>query len=757
MNYSKKLWLWLGGIFIVSFAILGLIGREIYVQAPPVPAKVVAASGETLFTKADIQDGREVWQTLGGMQLGSVWGHGGYIAPDWGADWLHREATTMLDTWARDEGAVNFAALNLEKQAALMARLKQDLRANRYDKATDTITVSEARAKAMAAVGQHYRTLFSSDPSLHALRVQYAIPETSITDPEYRRQLTAFFFWTAWTSVTQRPGQTISYTNNWPHEPLVGNTPSASLGMWSVASFLFLIAGIGWLLWYQARRGEEVPAKVPATDPFLSMEPTPSMKATTKYFITVIALFLTQVLLGAITAHYAVEGQQFYGYNISEFIPYALTRTWHTQLGIFWIAVAWLATGLYVAPMLSNHEPKYQKLGVNLLFGALLFVVLGSFAGEWMAIQQKLGHATNFWFGHMGYEYVDMGRFFAILLFAGLMIWLTLVGRALWPALKTRNDTRGLVAMVFVSTISIGLFFGAALTWGRHTPLSMIEYFRWWVVHLWVEGFFEVFATAVIALIFVALGLVRARSANTAVVFSTAVFLTGGILGTLHHLYFSGTPTAVIAWGAMFSALEVVPLSVLGVEAFHNYRITKSAPWVQTYKWPILFFVAVSFWNLVGAGVLGFAINPPISLYYIQGLNMTPAHAHAALFGVYGMLGIGLMLFCLRTAYRSAAWSDALLKPTFWALNVGLAMMVFLSLVPAGIYQAYHSITTSFWYARSPEIVHGKVMETLVWMRMPGDIVFSIGAVTLALFAFRLLVPRRRGRVVAKPVLVPAE
>ena len=757
MTYSKKLWLWLGGIFIVSFAILGLIGREIYVQAPPVPASVVAASGETIYTQADIQNGREVWQTLGGMQLGSVWGHGGYVAPDWGADWLHREATTMLDNWAHDEGAVNFAALGLEEQAALEARLKQDLRSNRYDATTDTITVSDARAEAMAAVGQHYRTLFSSDPSLHALRVQYAIPETSITDPEYRRQLSAFFFWTAWTSVTDRPGEAISYTNNWPHEPLVGNTPSASLGMWSVASFLFLIAGIGWLLWYQARRGEEEPATVPARDPFLSMKPTPSMKATIKYFITVIALLLAQVVLGAITAHYAVEGQQFYGYNISEVIPYALTRTWHTQLGIFWIAVAWLATGLYVAPMLSNHEPKYQKLGVNLLFGALLLVVVGSFAGEWLAIQQKLGHGTNFWFGHMGYEYVDLGRFWAILLFVGLMIWLTLVGRALWPAMKTRNETRGLVAMVFISTLCIGLFFGAALTWGRHTPLSMIEYFRWWVVHLWVEGFFEVFATAVIALIFAGLGLVRARSANTAVIFSTAVFLTGGIIGTLHHLYFSGTPTAIIAWGAMFSALEVVPLSVLGVEAFHNYRMTKSAPWVETYKWPIMFFVAVSFWNLVGAGVLGFAINPPISLYYIQGLNMTPAHAHAALFGVYGMLGIGLMLFCLRTGYRSAVWSDALLKPTFWALNGGLAMMVFLSLVPAGLYQAYHSITSSFWYARSPEIVHGKVMETLVWMRVPGDIVFSMGAVMLALFAFRLLVPRRGRPIVAEAALVPAE
>lgn len=760
MMNSRKLWLWLGVIFCASFAVLGLLGRDIFMQAPPVPARVTTAQGTTIYTRADIESGREVWQTLGGMELGSVWGHGGYVAPDWGADWLHREATTLLDIWAKREANKPFDQLGAEQQAALKARLQKELRANSYDAKSDSIGVSADRAAAMAQVAEHYARLFSGDPAFHALRVDYAIPEKTLANDADRAQLGAFFFWTAWSSVTNRPGQTVSYTNNWPHDALVGNEPSASLGMWSIASVLFLIAGVGWLTWYQSRHADEEHVKAPASDPLIAFKPTPSMKATTKYFVTVIGLFLAQVFLGAVTAHYAVEGQDFYGIAISDIIPYALTRTWHTQLGIFWIATAWLATGLYVAPMLSGHEPRYQRLGVNVLWVALLVVVIGSFAGEWLGIQQKLGHgARNFWFGHMGLEFVDLGRFWAILLFAGLMIWLTLVGRALWPALKTPSESRGLIGMVFVSTVCIGLFFGAALTWGRHSSLSMIEYFRWWVVHLWVEGFFEVFATAVIALIFAGIGLVRARAANSAVIFSTAVFLTGGILGTLHHLYFSGTTTPVIAWGAMFSALEVVPLALLGVEALHNYRMTKAAPWVQTYKWPILFFVAVSFWNLVGAGILGFSINPPISLYYVQGLNLTPSHGHAALFGVYGMLGIGLMLFCLRTAFRQAAWSDALLKPTFWTLNIGLAAMVFGSLVPSGIYQAYESVTNGFWYARSPAVVHSRLMETLVWMRVPGDIVFGAGAVLLALFMAKLLLVRAKPErpVRAVPDLVPAE
>jgi nitric oxide reductase subunit B len=258
-------------------------------------------------------------------------------------------------------------------------------------------------------------------------------------------------------------------------------------------------------------------------------------------------------------------------------------------------------------------------------------------------------------------------------------------------------------------------------------------------VHLWVEGFFEVFATAVVALIFTRLGLIRPVTANRAIVLETIVFLFGGILGTLHHLYWTGTPTSVIAVGAVFSALEVVPLALVGFEGWQSYKRSKAAPWVAAYRWPILCFVAVGFWNTVGAGLLGFAINPPASLYYVQGLNMTPAHGHAALFGVYGMLGIGLMLFCLRGLYARSLHADRYLGWTFWGLNIGLAMMVFVSLLPAGIYQAWASVSHGLWFARSPEIVHSKVMETLVWLRVPGDIVFAASGVLLSVYALKLL------------------
>jgi nitric oxide reductase subunit B len=747
---TRRLWQWLGVVFVLSFAVLGWLGREIYLAAPPIPKAVVKADGTSLYTGADIQRGQQAWLSAGGQQLGTVWGHGSYVAPDWSADWLHREATALRELLAQRFHGRAFEALAPDQQASIGAEVKAEMRRNTYDAASGNIVVSNERAQAIAQTARHYTDLFGDAPALAKLRDQYAMTDGTLPNAEDRSALAAFFFWSSWSAATDRPSESgLSYTSNWPYEPLVGNAMTAGSAMWTVVSVILLIAGIGAMIWYHTAHAEEADPAVPAKDPLLGAVATPSMKATRKYFFTVIGLILAQVAMGAITAHYSVEGQSFFGLPLAQLLPYVVSRTVHTQFGVLWIATAWLATGLYVAPLLSGQEPRFQKLGVDVLFWALIVIVVGSTACGWLGTLQKNGFDFSFWLGNQGLEYTSMGRVWQILLFIGLMFWLVLMGRGLWPALKRPSETRGIIAMVFLSAACIGGFYATSLTWGQHTHYSMIEYWRWWLVHLWVEGFFEVFATAVVALIFVSLGLVSANSANRAIVAETIVFLFGGILGTLHHLYWTGTPTSVIAVGAVFSALEVVPLALLGFEGWKNYRRSKAAPWVAAYKWPILCFVAVGFWNTVGAGLLGFAINPPASLYYVQGLNMTPAHGHAALFGVYGMLGIGLMIFCLRGLYARSLHADRLLGWTFWSLNIGLAMMVFISLLPAGIYQAYASVTEGLWFARSPEIVHSSIMHTLVWLRVPGDVVFAAGCVLLSVYALKLL--RRPPRVAVEP------
>jgi nitric oxide reductase subunit B len=741
----KRLWILLATIFVFSFLILGWVGTEIFRQAPPIPTQVVTTSGEVLIPDGGVSDGQNVWQAMGGMQVGSIWGHGSYVAPDWTADYLHREAVFILDEWSG--GQYSRGSISSEQQAALRQRLQDLLRTNTYNEATNTITVDPIRKRAFDSNLAHYSQIFTNGST------EYAIQKNAQPDPVKLRHLNSFFFWTAWASAANRPNNTISYTSNFPSEPLVGNVPTSSAIVWTGVSVILLIAGIGGMVWFYAGWHKQVEERdTPDEDPLVGEKLTPSQRATVKYFLVVSLLFLLQIVMGIITAHYGVEGGGFYGIPLQDYLPYVVTRTWHTQLGIFWIATAWLAAGLFIAPYICGYEPKMQKLGVDALFLALLIVVLGSMAGQWMSVMHLLPGDLWFWFGHQGYEYVDLGRVWQAALFIGLLLWLFLIARSAIPALRREKRGRSLVLLYLLTTAGIAFFYAPGLFWGMRSHITVVEYWRWWVVHLWVEGFFEVFATTVIAFLFARLKVIRADHAAYAALLSGSIYLSGGIIGTLHHLYFAGTPTVALAFGAVFSALEIVPLVFVGYEALENIRHSKARPWLAQYKWIVYFFVAVAFWNLVGAGIFGFMINPPIALYYMQGLNTTAVHAHGALYGVYGTLGLGLLLFCLRAMEPERKWNTKLLSFAFWAINIGMLMEILFSLLPIGLLQTYQSVNEGYWYARSPEFMQTSLMQTLRWMRLFGDTVFAIGAVAFVWFAINLMITRRGAtEVVAEP------
>ncbi len=729
----KKYWLGFIGVIVFGFAVLGWAGWKIYQERPPIPEQVVTTDGRLLADRATIERGQNVWQAMGGMELGSVWGHGSYVAPDWTADWLHRECVYILDAWSGSQYGRTYGALDAETQAALRARLQERMRRNTYDPNTGVVTIDSIRAEAFQANIRHYASVFMNGSD------DYSIPAGSVANENDLRALASFFFWSSWAASTDRPGDRITYTSNWPHEELVGNQPTADAVVWTGVSIILLLAGIGAMVWYHAStREESLAPTLPSADPLFNATLTPSQRATIKYFWVVSGLILVQIVMGVITAHYGVEGNRFYGLPMSKWLPYVLTRTWHVQLGIFWIATAWLAAGLYIVPAVSGAEPKGQKLGVNVLFGALLVVVVGSLVGELLSINHKLTGDAWFYFGHQGLEYVDLGRVWQIALTIGLVFWVFLIARGIVPAIRRGDEERSLLSLFLVAAVAVGGFYMAGLMWGQHTNLAIVEYWRWWVVHLWVEGFFEVFATVVIVFMFSRLKLIRPKTANTAVLLSSTVYLSGGIIGTLHHLYFTGTPLPVLALGAVFSALEVVPLVLAGFEAWENLHLARATAWAARYKWPVYFFIAVAFWNMVGAGLFGFMINPPIALYYMQGLNTTPLHGHGALFGVYGMLGIGLMLFSLRVTYVQEEWKEGYLRAAFWGLNIGLMAMLLLSLLPVGLLQTWASVTEGYWYARSAEFLNTPTVHFFKWLRVIGDTVFALGALTLVLFVFGL-------------------
>ncbi|MCU8007663.1 nitric-oxide reductase large subunit [Shewanella sp. SM34] len=738
MGEYRKLWWTLLSVFAVTFSILGYFGTEIYRSAPPIPASFVSANGNVLTTEEQILDGQTAWQSVGGMQLGSVWGHGAYQAPDWTADWLHRELLVWLDLAANDEFHRPYAELTGQQQNMLRYELKHEYRTNTYDVEMNTVTLSPRRIKAIEQTGAYYSALFGGAPELQKTRESYAMKEVTLPNPERRARLSEFFFWTAWAAATERTDGKATYTNNWPHEPLIDNEPTTENIVWSIISVVILVAGIGALVWAWAfLRKEDGEPVAPEHDPILSFSLTASQKALAKYLLLIVSLFTFQVFIGGFTAHYTIEGQSFYGIKTSEWFPYSLVRTWHIQSALFWIASGFLAAGLFLAPVINGgKDPKFQKMGVDILFWALVIVVVGSFIGNYLAIAQIMPANLSFWLGHQGYEYVDLGRIWQIGKFTGIVLWLVLMMRCITPALQQKGD-KNLLVLFMLSVIAIGLFYGAGFFYGERTHISVMEYWRWWIVHLWVEGFFEVFATTALAFIFFNMGLVTKRMATVASLASASLFLLGGIPGTFHHLYFSGTTTPVMAVGATFSALEVVPLIVLGYEAWEHYKLKNRAPWMANVKWPIMYFVAVAFWNMLGAGVLGFMINPPISLYYIQGLNTTATHAHAALFGVYGFLALGFTLLILRYIRPHLILNERLMKTSFWWMNIGLALMLFTSLLPVGIIQFIASASEGLWYARSEALLQSDTLVTLRWIRTIGDVVFIVGALAVTLQVFK--------------------
>ncbi|HET8732906.1 MAG TPA: nitric-oxide reductase large subunit, partial [Anaeromyxobacteraceae bacterium] len=649
-------------VIVACFTVLIFGGAQIAKHKPPIPSRVVTASGEVVFTSEDVAVGQRQYLSRGGQQTGSVWGHGAYLAPDWSADTLHRTGLVtagLLRGLAPADAArftqADLTALPAGERGRVEAEVAAELRQNRYDPATDTLVLSPGQAAAFPALVAYYTALFRDGNDA------MSIPKGFMTDPADARAQTAFFFWTAWAAGTNRPGETFSYTANFPYDPLVGNVALPSSLVWSIVSVVLLLLGIAVALFVYLRMRAQDPEHPVKLARFQEPKPTPSQRAALPYFAVAILLFIVQALLGSVTGHYAVEGNKLFGIDVGMLLPYAATRGWHLQLAVFWIATCWLATGLFIGPAVGGHEPKGPKALVYTLLGALVVVVVGALAGTYLGVRGKLSGPDGWLVGNQGYEYIELGRVWQVALIAGMLLWLGLVYRAIKPALRAEKDKGGLTHLLLYASVSIPLFYSVGLFYTPGTHIAIADYWRWWVVHLWVENFFEVFATVALAFILSRIGAVGEKSAQRATHFSIFLYLGGGIIGTFHHLYFTGSPLFITALGATFSALEIVPLTLLGFEVFENLRLARSGGNATPWKWPLYFFVAVAFWNAVGAGVLGFLINPPIVLYYAQGLNTTPIHSHGALFGVYGFLAIALMLFSMRNIVRTAAWSDRLL------------------------------------------------------------------------------------------------
>ena len=731
---------WIQGVALVmlfGFTVMGLLAYRTYTNSMPQPERVVTESGETLFTTQDITEGQKLFQARGLMEYGSILGHGGYLGPDFTAEYLRMEATSVKE---------QLASQGVDDPAAAT---KEMLRTNRYDPSTGTLVWTDEQVKAYNDAVGHYTKMFGPDAHSHGLK-----PDL-ITDPVQVKQVTAFFGWTAWGSSAQRPGHDYSYTNNWPPESLVGNAPTGDLMIWSVLSLIVLIGGTGVMFAIYGRwsqkigwHSEEAPALSFRQPEEIGL--TKSQRVVAWYVFTIAALFLVQTLLGALAEHYRADVLSFFGLDLGRLLPFSLARTWHVQLSLFWTAIGLLAAGLFLTPFIARREPRRQHVLVWTLFIAATVVVVLSCLAEG-ASQHGLSWAKGPLFSQQ-WEYLDLPFVFQVLLTVALFVWVFII----WRAMRQRLSNEHVANMPWLfmfAALAIPAFYAVGMMARTGTHVTVAEFWRFWVVHLWVEDFLELFTTVMVAYVFVLLGVVRERIALGIIFMDIILYSAGGVIGTMHHLYFSGTPVEHMALGAFFSAAEVIPLTFLTVEAWAFMQLGANRHGKEAgpfpHRWAVMFLMAVGFWNFLGAGVFGFLVNLPIVSYYEIGTALTANHAHASMMGVYGFMALALGMFALRYLVPADKWPEKLAKTSFWSLNIGLAWMCFATLLPLGILQLRYSVGTGYFEARQLTYVTNSVNTIIEWGRMPGDLIFILGGVLPYLYiAFLGLRNWRRGRTV---------
>ncbi len=715
-------------VVMTGLAVLFGITASTYMGrvGPPIPARVVDQAGEVVFTGDDITAGQQVFLKHAIMENGTIWGHGAYLGPDFSAQYLHELVLDTQDDLAMRAFRRPFTQLSSEEQSMAQMESRKLLRENRYDSATGTLVYSMPEASSFRHQIGLWKDYFDGS------RASRGLPPKTIVDMEELRQLTAFFSWTAWACAANAPGKTHSYTGNFPYEPSLGNGPSAEAVLWSTLSLIALLAGTAAVLFAFGRFNflGWKSSKTHIHPQLLPGVALPSQRATVKYFVVVALLFMAQALVGGAVPHFRAEPGNFYGIDLSALQPSNVLRTWHLQMAIFRVATAFVGGGLYLASAMGGKDPRWQTTGVNALWAALSVVILGSLAGEFFGARQMMGRLW-FWFGNQGWEYLEIGRGWQILLAAGLLFWVALLVRAVGPALRDPRQKE--IAWLFlIAAFTIPVFYLPAFFFGSTTHLTIVETWRFWIIHLWVEGFFEVFVTVMVAAMFLMLGMVSRQTALRVIYLDAILFLGSGIIGTGHHWYWAGQSDAAMALSATFSAMEVVPLILLTLDATDFTNLMRSQCDIcgrridLPHRWTFNFLIAVGVWNFIGAGIFGFLINLPVVSYYEVGTNLTANHAHSAFIGVFGMLGMALLVFVLRQTSTDAHWlrMEKYIRISFWGLNIGLAGMVVMNLFPSGVLQFIDTLNNGYWHARGPGFSDQRLIMFLEWLRMPADLVF---------------------------------
>lgn len=730
---NRRSW-WIPLSLVLAVGVLSMLymGVRTYDDAPPI-ADFVDARG-TVHVSADaIVRGQAVFLKYGLMNYGSFFGDGAGRGPDFTADALHRVAIALRDHYASRDGVDADSAL---------AAAQRTIRRNRHDAATNTVAIDDAQAYASRELERLVAARFRGEGS------EPFHPAGWITDEAELGDLAAFFFWGAWVCGAERPGKDYTYTHNWPYDELAGNRPSAQVVLWSAIAVLALVAALGGVLFAYGRystiagwraadtesdaarspdpRRDDFPGAAIVRSP-LDAAPSALQRATWKFFVVAAVLFVLQIVAGILTVHDFLGITRVFGVELAEVLALPIVRGWHLQLALLWITACWIGSSIFVISTAWPHAIAGQRRLVDAMFTLLVATAVGGLAGIALGPHGLLGEHWNL-LGSQGWEFVEQGRLWQAMLFVVIAMWAVVLIRAVAPVWRS-GDAWTLPKWLVWCVVCVLLLFLSGFVSTPETNFVIADFWRWAVIHMWVEAFFEVFATALLAYCMVLMRLVSHAAASRIVYLATLLFLGSGLLGISHNFYWNAKPVVTLAIGSVFSTLQVVPLILLTLEAWQFRNAPQRAGTAFAHVDSFRFLLAVNFWNFLGAGMFGFLINLPIVNYYEHGTYLTVNHGHAALMGVYGNLAIAMIVFCARCLVDPAHWNARLMRCVFWSINVGLMGMVVLDLFPVGIAQLLDVLENGFWHARSQVFVQGDLFQALTWARIVGGAIFVLGGV----------------------------
>lgn len=711
---------------VVVYVVWLSMSAYTFTNLPPVPDKVVTSDGQMVFDYGQITSGKYLYQKYGLADYGSVLGFGAYFGIDF------TSYTIQLDEEyiANKTGIVPFYPNNTAQTESIAPYMHVD-----YNSGSKTAIVSPFMLGAFNNSVTYYLNYLGNDSEQNRLIPNYITNKTVVTD------LTAFFTWTALISL-------LGYTNGFPFTNGLLHPNTNVFVSSDLMTFAFIIGVLPFaayvfikLLSYWNDPREPIPLP----------SPTKTQRSTLYGVVVIGLLAAVQGLLGEYIFH-LYTSPSFYGINLLRILPFNVGNAEHYTLAVLWIVATWVVFSLFVLPYFGLKLSKRQTWGIMVAtIGTGLLTVLGIFANYLQIIPYSNGFVDLwFMFGGQGRNVVTQGTVW-LLVIAALVFYMSYLfykaSKITIPNFKPLTQ----VLSISLAGTGFGVVMGALPVLHPWSNYTVDEYFRWIMIHAFVEGFWPAIIVTIIVTLLIIAGLFPVRLGTALIGLDATADILSGMIGTAHHYYWGGQPQLWLYIGSIVGILEAIAIGFAVIYAILLWLRRDTDAKTEFQKTILIFTLVSAIGGGIGAAAFGGGLlNMPLLNYYLHDTQVVMAHAHLAFPLAYGLPSIMMWVVI---AYLTGGLKDnQLIYMRLGALlyGVGFSLQALLTLLPLGILQYEYELKYGFWYVKSLTTVvpgltpfwHLNLVTDLIWVRMAGDITAMFG---FALIGFGILLTFRRG------------